>query len=216
MYAFLVLGLPLGFVLLDLVVYPREELIATKRAFFRGLISFIPICVASRALGSLVPELPGTIWSSLHEWADRILPYSLLPAATYLIFYRYGERLPAGTAERRLTSFYAGALTPAGLVEMIRIWGAPDPYGIFLLPLLFAAMTLLMPPLVFALRNSYGWELAGRIAALAIGTLAISFLPLLFLLGLWPLAWIVAAGAAWLGWVFAVPGLSRRPPPQSE
>jgi len=216
MYAFLVLGLPVGFALLDLVVYPREELTATKRAFFRGLIAYVPVCLVARLLGSLVPQMPGTIWGALHEWADRIVPYAALPAAAYLVFYRYDERLPAGVARRRLTAFYAGALGPAGLVEMIRMWGRPDPYGIFLLPILLAAMVLIMPRLAFDLRDGYGWELARRIAAIVAGTFAASCLPLLLLLRLWPLAWLATGAAAWFGWQFALPELSRRPPPPSE
>jgi hypothetical protein len=216
MYVFLVLGIPLGFVLLDLVLYPKEELIATKRAFHRGLVSFIPICIVARVLGFIVPAMPGSAWGALHEWADRMLPYAFLPAAMYPVFYRYGERLPPGVAERRLTAFFAGALSPVGLVEMIRMWGRPDTYGLFLLPLLLGAMVLIMPRVALDLRDGYGSGLVLTILASAAGTLAASFLPLLFLRRLWPLSWLAALAAIWLGWILALPGLSRRPPPQSE
>ncbi|HOX33903.1 MAG TPA: hypothetical protein PLB91_16350 [Spirochaetales bacterium] len=216
MYFFLVLALPLGFALLEQGLYPRDEVATTKRALFRGLLASLPLLLAARILGSLVPEAPGRIWSAFHEWADRILPYAFLPGLLYAVFYRYGERLPAGAAHRRLTAFYAGALAPVGLVELFRVWGSPDPYKALVLPLLLAAMVLAMPRLAFAFWGSSGSSLALLAAASLAASLALSCIPFLFLRRFWPLAWLAAGATIFLGWRSAGPELLRRPPPPSE
>ena len=59
-----------------------------------------------------------------HEWADRLLPYAVLPALAYLVFFKLGDRFPPGTEARRLTAFYAGALSPIGVCETARTWGS--------------------------------------------------------------------------------------------
>lgn len=216
MYVFLILAIPLGFALLELAAYPREERATTKRAFFRGIVASIPMLLAARLLGSIVPEASGTVWSAFHEWVDRILPYAFLPALLYAIFYRYSERLPTGAALRRLTSFYAGALSPVGIVEVFRVWGSPDPYKVLALPLLLAAMILLMPLSAFAARESYGRSLALLIAVEVAGSLSAALIPFLFLRRFWPLAWLAIGAALWFGWRIAAPELARRPPPKGE
>lgn len=216
MFVFLVLALPIGFVLLELAVYPRDEASTKKRAFCRGLLASIPMLVAARILGAIVPEAPGTVWNVFHEWADRILPYAFLPAVLYSIFYRYSERLQPGVGARRLSSFYAGALAPVGLAESVRLWGSPAPYELFILPLLLASMVLIMPRLVLELRAGYGSDLVFLILEALGGSLLAALVPMLFLLRLWPLAWLIAGAALWFGWRFASPELSRRPPVSND
>jgi len=212
MYIFLVLGLPLGFTLLYLRTYPREEAVETRRAFVRGMIAFVPTWITARILGSIVPAAYGSFFLSFHELADRILPFACIPGASFLAFYRLGDDQGHGFLQRRLTSFYAGALAPAGLVEMTRIWGAPDTYTLFALPLILCAIALAAPKAVLALRDGYGAGLAGAIAASAGGILALSLGPWLFLAQLWPLALAIAAGAVAAAWFLVAPELSRRPP----
>ena len=101
MYLFLILGLPLGFLLLVLDAYPRGEYSLAGRAFTRGLAAFIPVSIFARILGAIVPAAYGSFLLTFHEWADRILPYAALPALAFLVFYRPGERLPPGVALRR-------------------------------------------------------------------------------------------------------------------
>jgi len=211
MYVFLVLALPLGFAALALALFPGEERTATKRAFFRGLIASLPLLLAARALGALVPEAPGSALDIFHEWADRILPYSALPALLFALFYRYAEHMPAGAASRRLTAFYAGALSPMGLFETLRLWGKADAYTIILLPILMAAMVLVMPRVAFALHETYGARLVLIAAAAAAVGLAFCFLPFLFLLGLGPLAFALTAGMGLFGWWLARPELAANP-----
>jgi len=216
MYLFLVLALPLGFAMLGLALFPGEERTASKRAFFRGLLASLPLLLAARALGALVPEAPGSALGIFHEWADRILPYSALPALLYILFYRYAEHMPAGAASRRLTAFYAGALSPMGLCETLRLWGKADAYSIILLPILMAAMVLVMPRVAFALHESYGARLVLVAAAAAAGGLALCFFPLLFLLGLGPLAFALTGGLGLFSWWLARPELAAKPGPVNQ
>jgi hypothetical protein len=212
MYFFLIFGIPLGFLLLVLREYPRNEYSATRKAFLRGLAMFIPIWFVARLLGAIVPAAYGSFLLAFHEWADRILPYAALPALSYLVFYRPGERLPPGAASRRLTAFYAGALAPVGLCETARIWGSPEPYALFLLPLFLGAICLAMPKAASLVYASFGYGLAATIASLAAVTFGVSLCPFLLLVRLWPLALLVVAAAGAGAWFFAYPELLARPP----
>jgi hypothetical protein len=212
MYFFLILALPLAFILLVLRDYPRSELPAARKAFLRGLAAFIPIWLVARTLGAIVPAAYGSFLHAFHEWADRLLPYAVLPALSYLVFYRPGERLPPGAAPRRLTAFYAGALAPVGLCETARIWGSPESYTLFLLPALLCAICLAMPKAASLVHEGYGIGLATTIAALVCVTLAASLCPYLLLVRLWPIALLVVAAAGAGAWLFAYPELRMRPP----
>ena len=212
MYLFLILGLPLGFVLLVLDAYPRAEFSQTGRAFARGLAAFIPTWLVARLLGAIVPAAYGSFLLTFHEWADRLLPYAATPALAYLVFYKPGERLAPGVVARRLTAFYAGALSPVGLCETTRIWGSSSPYPVFFLPFLLAAICLAMPKAAMAIHRSYGAGLALEIAAVLAVSFAASIGPFLILARLWPLAILLVAFLG-LGARFMAYGeLMRRPP----
>lgn len=135
MYIFLIVALPLGFLLLTILLFPKKENVATRRAFLRGLIAAIPVWGLARLLGAIMPSFWGSPLLAFHEWFDRFLPYALLPALAYPIFYRYHERIPAGESQRRLTAFYAGALSLSGLAEALRVWGHPGAYPVIILPI---------------------------------------------------------------------------------
>jgi hypothetical protein len=216
MYFFLILGLPLGFLLLVLREYPRNEFAATRKAFFRGIASSIPIWFAARLLGFLVPDAQGSFLSAFHEWADRLLPYAVLPALSYLVFFKPGDRIAPGAVPRRLTAFYAGALSPAGLLEATRIWGSPESYTLFLLPIFLCALCLAMPKVASLVYAGYGIRLGLTIAAFAIITLAFSVCPYLLLVRLWPIALLVTGAAGVGAWLFAYPELRMRPPTVPE
>lgn len=216
MCLFLMLGLPLAFTLLVLDTYPRAERPDTRKAFARGLAAFIPVWLVARILGSLVPAAYGSLLLAFHEWADRTLPYAILPAAAYLVFYRPGESLPAGLGPRRLTAFYAGALCPVGLAETFRTWGENDPYVLFLLPFLLAATCLLMPRVASEIHDAYGPRLGVLIAAAVAATLVSSLGPFLLLAHLWPLAILLIGGAGACAWLLAYPELLRHPPVQLD
>jgi hypothetical protein len=216
MYFFLIFGLPLGFLLLALDSYPKSEYPKVRGAFARGLVASLPLWLVARILGSIVPPAYGTVLLAFHEWADRTLPYAFLPAVAYLVFYRPGERLPAGFAPRRLTAFYAGALSPVGLLETIRIWGNPDPYTLFFLPFILAASCLVMPKAAAAVHEAYGLRLAALVAGLLALTLVASLGPFLILARLWPLAVLLVAAAGAFSWFSGYPELLRHPPIQLD
>jgi hypothetical protein len=216
MYFFLMFGLPIAFLLLVLREYPVNENPATRKAFLRGLAAFIPTWLVARLLGVIVPAVYGSFLFAFHEWADRFLPYAVLPAFGYLVFYRPGERLPPGAGRRRLTSFYAGALAPVGVCEAVRIWGNPEPYALFVLPLLYCAICVIMPKVADLVHMSYGRELVETIAALIGGGLVVSLCPFLFHVQLWLLALAIAGAACAFAWRFAYPELTIRPPTVPE
>ncbi len=212
MYIFLLLALPLGTLLLFMRFYPREELIATRKAALFGLLAALPVWLLARLLGLALPPVWGSALFVFHEWADRFLPYALFPALGYAVFYHHGEHLPVGTAQRRLTAFYAGVLAPFGLGEAARAWGEPNAYTLFMLPLLIATIGIAAPPLVLAFVEEYG---ARRLIPLAVGlgaTLAAAAVRWLFLARLWPLALALALGLAALAWLYAASGLAERSP----
>jgi hypothetical protein len=215
MYLFLICGLPLGFALLVVSTYPHIEFLDARKAFGRGLAAFIPLWIVARILGAIVPASYGSILLSFHEWADRLLPYAALPALGYLVFYRLGERLSAGARCRRFTAFYAGSLAPVGLCETFRVWGNPEPYVLFLLPVLLASICVVMPKIVWLLYGSYGLELGRTIAAAVICSLVVSLCPFLFLVHLWPFALLVVAAVAAGTWRYAFPDLEERSPATS-
>jgi hypothetical protein len=215
MYLFLIFGLPLGFALLVVSTYPRIEFTDTRKTFGRGLAAFIPLWIVARILGAIVPASYGSILLGFHEWADRLLPYAALPALGYLVFYRLGELIPAGPLCRRFTAFYAGALAPVGLCETVRVWGTPEPYVLFLLPILLAAICVIMPKIVSLLYGSYGLELGRTIAAAVICSLIVSLCPFLFLVHLWPLALLIVAAVAAGTWRYVFPDLEARSPATS-
>lgn len=212
MYAFLVFALPLALLLLAFLLFPMEEIGSAKHAALRGFLSAIPIWIVARLLGSLVPSLWGSPLLAGHEWVDRYLPYSVLPGLAYAVFYHYNKRLPPGEEERRLTAFYAGALAPFGLGEMTRVWGNPDAYSVFVIPLLLAAIVLAMPRFTLLFMREYGARRILPAGAVVLATLAASFVLPLFLAQLWPLAWLLSGLLAAGAWFFAFPGLSRRAP----
>jgi hypothetical protein len=212
MYLFLIFGLPLGFVLLTIYAYPSAERSDTRKAFYRGLASFVPIWIVARILGAIVPEIYGSPLLALHEWADRILPYCALPAAAYLVFYKPSEGLGVGREKRRFTAFYSGALAPVGLFETVRIWGSPDPYVLFLLPLVLAAACVIMPHVARSLYDGYGLDLILPIAAAIAASLVVALLPFLFLIRLWPLALIAVGALCALAWFRYYPDLEERTP----
>jgi hypothetical protein len=216
MYFFLMFGLPVAFLLLVLREYPVNENPTTRKAFLRGLAAFIPTWLAARLLGPIVPAVYGSFLLAFHEWADRLLPYAVIPALAYLVFYKPGERLPPGAAPRRFTAFYAGALTPVGICEAARVWGSPEPYALFVLPILLGAICVIMPKAAALAHMSYGIELAAIICAVVFGGLAASLCPFLFHVRLWPLALLIAAAACAFAWRFAFPELGMKPPAVSE
>jgi len=166
----------------------------------------------ARILGAIVPAAYGSFLLSFHEWADTLLPYSVLPAIAYLVFYRPGELLQPGVLPRRFTAFYAGALSPIGLFESARIWGNPAPYVLFLLPLLLGAICLAMPKAADSIHRAYGFNLAVTIGSIVAATFAASLCPFLFLARLWPLAVLLVSATSAAAWFFAFPELLRRPP----
>jgi len=212
MYLFLLFGPTLGFLLLTLTVYPSYELGETRRAFLRGAVAAIPVWLLAHLLGSFVPLLYGSVLIAVHEWADRFLPFAVLPGLAYLVFYRLDEPLRPGSKPRRITSFYAGAICPLGVGEMVRVWGHPDAYELFVLPILFVALFLAVPRIFTAIEDNYG----ARRVFIILGGLAASFAaacsPWIFLLRFWPLAWILALGMLMAGWGIARGDLGRRPP----
>ena len=211
MFCFLIFGLPVAFLLLALNVYPRSEYKAASRAFSRGLAAFIPVWLVARILGAIVPTVYGSFLLTFHEWADRLLPYAVLPALAYPVFYRLGDRLPTGAEPRRLVAFYAGALSPVGLCETVRLWGNPSPYTLFFLPFLLAAICVLMPKAATAIHGGYGFGLVVSMAGVAAATFVASLCPFLMLERLWlpALAIVAAAGAG--AWFFGYRELSRSP-----
>ncbi len=212
MYLFLIFGLPIGFLLLVLAVYPKNEYPTTSRAYSRGLAAFIPMWLIARILGALVPTVYGSFLLTFHEWADRLLPYAAFPVLAFLVFYRPGERLVSGAARRRLTAFYAGALSPVGVCETVRLWGSTAPYPLFFLPLLLAAICLLMPKVAVTVYEGYGMVLVATFTGAAAATFAASLFPFLLFGRLWfpALALVAVTGTA--AWFFAFPELMRRPP----
>lgn len=216
MYAFLVFALPLGFLVFAFLLYPREEIGTAKHAAMRGLVSAIPIWILARLLGSVVPSPWGSPLFALHEWVDRFLPYSVLPGLAYAVFYHYNKRLSPGEEERRLTAFYAGAMAPFGLGEMTRIWGNPDAYSVFVIPVLLAAIVLAMPRFTLVFAGEYGARRILPAGAAAFASLIASFVRPLFLAQLWPLGFILAGLLAAGAWFFALPGLSRRVPKPAQ
>lgn len=211
MYLFSIVAIPLGFLLLTFLVYPREEISGAGRAVARGLICAVPVWVVARLLGALVPEIWGSPLLALREFFDRFLPYGALPALAYAVFYHYGERLQPGEEQRRLTAFYAGVLAPFGLGEMVRLWGHPDVYSVLVLPFIVAALILAMPTFALAFMREYG---ARRIlpSGVAFFFCAVaSFVRPLFLARLWPLALLAAGGLAAAAWFIGFAALDRRP-----
>ncbi len=212
MYLFLIFGLPLGFLLLVLDLYPRSEFSQTRGAFARGVAAFIPTWLFARILGSIVPTRYGSFLICFHEWADRLLPYAVLPALAYLVFFKLGDRLPPGTEARRLTAFYAGALSPIGVCETARTWGSPSPYALFLLPFILAAICLAMPKAMTRINQSYGFTLAVQVVGVAAVTLLASLCPYFFLARLWPLSiLLIAVLGLWTAFL-ACEELRRRAP----
>ncbi len=211
MYAFLVFSLPLAIFLLDMLVYPRQELVSMRRAFVRGLVAALPIWLLSRIPGLVIPYFWGSPFLAVNEWLDRFLPYSILPALAYAVFYRYGERLGPGMAQRRLTSFYAGCLALFGLGEMTKAWGHPDIYTVMVLPFILAATTLAAPRIVLAALGSWGFRRAIIIGAGALVTLAAGCILPLFLAQLWPLALLLAGVLCASAWFLSAAGLFARP-----
>lgn len=208
MYLFLLFALPLGFWLLGLLLYPREEYADTKKVLLRGLIASVPTWLLARLLDLVAPECWGSILSVFAEWFNRFLPYALMPALGYLVFYRLDERLPPGYAQRRLTSFYAGALAPMGLFETIALWGKPSAYANLFLPFLIAALVLCMPPIVLNFQREYGkGKLKPALLACALSLAASAVRPL-FLAQLWPLAVILVAAIAVYAWYRVEPELA--------
>jgi hypothetical protein len=212
MYLFLIFGLPLGFVLFVISICPRIEFADIWKAFGRGCAVFFPLWIVARILGAIVPASYGSILLGFHELADRVLPYGALPALGYLVFYKPGERVPAGFLSRRFTAFYAGALTPVGLCETFMVWGSPEPYVLFLLPILLASICVIMPKIASLLYRSYGLELGTTIAATITASLVVSLCPFLFLVHLWPLALAIVAAVVAGAWRFAFPDLEARAP----
>lgn len=208
MYLFLLFALPLGFCLLGLLLYPREEYADTKKVLIRGLIVSIPTWLLARLFDFIIPEFWGSVLSVFTEWFNRFLPYALMPALGYTVFYSLDERVPGGYAQRRLTAFYAGALAPMGLFETISLWGSPGAYTNLFLPFLMAAIVLCLPPLVLNFKREYGngkLKPAAKACALTLATAAVR--PL-FLAQLWPLAVILVAAIAIYAWYTAEPELA--------
>ena len=114
--------------------------------------------------------------------------------------------------ERRLTAFYAGCLAPFGLGEMTRIWGNPEVYSLFVLPVLLAAVVLAMPRFTLVFAGEYRARRILPAACAGLASLALAFVRPLFVAQLWPLGLLLAGLLAAGAWVFSLPGLTRRSP----
>jgi len=210
MYFFLLCAVPLGYYLLTLLRYPAEEHTAGRKAFLRGLTACLPAWLLAKLFEALIPAFWGTVFSVFTEWWGRFLPYALVPALFYPLFYKYDEKLPQGTALRRLVSFYAGGIAPIGLFETVQCWGRPSAYLLMVLPFLMAALILGMPPLVLSFEAEYGrgkWK--PGLLALALTLLASAVRPL-FLAQCWLLALLLTAGLCYFIWYKTWPLLGSR------
>jgi hypothetical protein len=202
MFLFLIFGIPLGFALLVVLLFPRDEMQDWRRALLRGLVSAIPVWIVSRFLGSLIPAAWGSPLLVFHEWFDRFLPYSVLPALCYAVFYHYSEKLARGRRERRFTAFYAGTLSPIGIGEMTRYLISPDFYGLIVLPSLLFALVLGVPLMIAVWIEAWTFRRVLLAFAFVGGTLALSTPAVLLLARYWPLALLVSAlaimGSLWI------------------
>jgi hypothetical protein len=212
MYLFLVLALPLGYLLLSIGMFPAEEGPLLRRELTRGMALSPLAWILSLLFAAIVPEFYGTPFLIASEWANRTLPYAAAPLLCYALFHRLDERLPPGRAERRVLAFYAGCLSPLCLAEAARSWHSPDLYLAIMLPLVTAAFALVTGPATLALALEYGWRRAIRIAALVLASLAAAVPRWLLLCGLWPLALLLAVLTLGAAWLYAAPRIARRAP----
>ncbi|MEI6875401.1 MAG: hypothetical protein WCL50_09775, partial [Spirochaetota bacterium] len=177
MFFFLILAIPLAFILLAILVYPRDEMRDTRKALIRGLAIALPLWYLARLLGQLIPTVWGSPLLAFHEWFDRILPYAALPALGYGLFWRFDERLDRGQFLRRLTAFYAASLAPIGLGEMARSLLAPDPYVLFLLPLMLGSIILALPLMIQAWLETWTLRRVLLVAGFLLGSSALALAP---------------------------------------
>lgn len=212
MWLFLIFALPLALAHAIASWYPETEIESTNRTLLRGLVASIPLWFLSRFLGSLAPSLPGSPLFALHEWLDRFLPYSLLPLAAYAFFWRFDERIEADRIQRRMTAFFGACLAPVGFGEMTRNELSPSLYSTLLLPLILISITALMPALFRAWAGAWTSRRVLIGAGFVGAGLLVSLAHWLLLARYWYLAVLIVAATATAAWLWAVPGLTRRPP----
>jgi len=119
------------------------------------------------------------------EWADRSLPYALLPLVAYGLFYGFRERLPLELTFRRLLSFFVGCNAALSIGEALRNLVEPSGYILLAFPFLAISTILLIPSLVILFIKSRGFKRFASVLAGLSWTLAAAFLPWFFLRRLW-------------------------------
>lgn len=209
MYLFPISAIPLGFFFLAIVVFPFHERSAASRAFARGIFAFIPLALVEALASAVLDPGYGTPSHIAYEWTRLILPCALVPLVCFGIFYRLGSEPASDGMDRRILSFYAGALSPVALAESIRIWERPEPYTLFILPFALATIALAAPAAIRRIRESRARGIIATALATVTGSLVLSLGHWLFTAQLWPLAALGTMAAFLAAWLVSVPALGR-------
>ncbi|HUX39813.1 MAG TPA: hypothetical protein VMV83_01500 [Rectinemataceae bacterium] len=210
MWFFLVLCLPLALVHSIFTWFPPSEMVSTKRALIRGLISSIPVWILSRFFGSLLPSMLGSPLFALNEWFGRILPYSLLPLVAYAFFWRLDEKMEGDKLQQRLTAFYGACLGPFGFIEMTKIELSPDLYSLIILPVILLMIAASMPALFRLWRGSWTSRRVLIGMGFAIGSMLLALSRWLLMARFWYIALAIVGGGTAFAWFRALPGLTPR------
>ncbi|MDP3178776.1 MAG: hypothetical protein Q8M76_12800 [Spirochaetaceae bacterium] len=190
-----------------IVVFPSHERSAAARAFTRGIFAFIPLAMVEAIASTALDPGYGTPNFIAYEWVRLILPCALVPLACFGIFYRLASEPAGEETNRRILSFYAGALSPVALVESIRIWERPEPYSLFILPFALATIALAAPVAIRRIRESRPAGVVVTVLVAVTGSLILSLGHWLFTAQLWPLAALATMAAFLAAWIISVPAL---------
>jgi hypothetical protein len=209
MYLFPITAIPLGYFFLTVIVFPSLQRRDAIRAYSRGLFGFLPLLLVELIVSIALDPGYGASNFIAYEWARLILPSALVPAACFGIFYKFDFSAASGETDRLLLSFYAGALSPLGVAESIRIWERPEPYTLFILPFALAAIALAAPVAIRLIRKGRATGVIAAASAALLGSAILSLGHWLFLANLWPLAALTTMAALLVAWHVSLPALWR-------
>jgi len=213
MHVFLLFAVPLAYAyLLTLRDDSGQPSNLTSIAFIRGVAGYLVLLVALLIMKRFIPRPYTGVGGYLYAtFFDYLVPVSG-SFGLYLLFTRDVRSMSTSDRELALVSFLAGAMSFAGLMDLVIRPGYMGTYELFLLPAVRVAAVMLIPGLYVLYCDETFWVRYLYLALILLGPALFGVVYALHVASIYAASIGVTAALFFGGWAVAVFATSRGGP----